>query len=694
MSNRINVISKKIIIIMLIVLMIFSSWFIVVPSIVNADSYRYNYDGNNLDNNAYPGYKNLIDSLKSKHSNWNFTIMETGLDFEQVIIAESGDKSYIQGKTGSWIDGSYDSSWDYASKAAIRYYMDPRNWLNDNYFLFQFMALGTYFDVSDDELNNAVKGTYLYKDDKSIVSQINNACRENSMNAFYVIARILQEQGSGSKPSSTFAMTDGGVTYYNIFNIGASGKGSAAVIANALKKAKEEGWTSIYACMSDGIGTLKNYINKKQDTLYLNKFDVESCDGLYWRQYMQNIMAPSTEAKKMYELMNKAGSLNRNITFVIPVYTGMNATRYLSPDTVGDLGPQDIRVKEGHTNICIRSSASRSGTVQTKVNGGFQMLSIKRVSNGWHEVVYNNGNGYNTGYIYFDQAYFEQISDQVNCNENMIITDDNVTLYAGPGKEDIKVLTRGQIVTRIDNSGKYSIDGIVWDRISLSDGSQGFVNRDNLMDSSEGQLMYVNTQSDPLIIRDAPNGNKIRKIAKGTQVTRISKATEMVNGHYWDEIVTPDGAIGYAAREYLAEVNPSNQSDSSDESNINKDDTNKIIKMEPNVTVSSLKSKIDKSIDIKDKDGNIISDENKSIGTGAKITIDGTTYTAIKLGDSNGDGDVNAGDLLNIRRAILGKTSLENEYRIAADANGDGDVNAGDLLCIRRFILNISNIKL
>ena len=154
--------------------------------------------------------------------------------------------------------------------------------------------------------------------------------------------------------------------------------------------------------------------------------------------------------------------------------------------------------------------------------------------------------------------------------------------------------------------GNYTINGTIWDRISLSDGTQGFVKRENLLNSSEVQLMYVNTQSDPLTIRDAPNGNKIRKLEKGTQVTRISTASDMVGGHYWDEIVTPDGAIGYAAREYLAEVNPSNSSDSSNESNISIDDTNKIIKMEPNVSVSSLKINLNEiNRVVKDKDDKI-----------------------------------------------------------------------------------------
>ena len=691
MLHRINGISKRILTAMLIIFIISTSMLNINK--VSADSYRYTYDGKNMNTSTYPGYKNLIDTLKSKHSNWNFTIMETGLDFEQVILAETGNKSLIQGKSGSWVTDSYDSSWDIASPSTVKYYMDPRNWIQDNSSLFQFMALGTYVDVSDSELYNAVSDT-AYLHDMSIVSQINKVCRENSMNPFYVIARIMQEQGS-TKPSSTFAMNDGGVTYYNIFNIGASGKGSQQVIANALQTAKNNNWTSVSSCISGGINTLKTYINRRQDTLYLNKFDVESYNGLYSYQYMQNIMAPQTEAGKMYNLMSKAGLLNKNITFVIPVYTGMKSTKYLSPDVVGDLGPIDIQIKAGHTNVAIRESASTNSAKKKMVNGGFKMLSIKREEiDGWHEIMYNNGNGYEIGYIKFNPKYLEQIADQTNCSETMIIGDDNITLYAGPGKEEMKTLTRGQTVTRIDNTGNYTINGTIWDRISLSDGTQGFVKRENLLNSSEVQLMYVNTQSDPLTIRDAPNGNKIRKLEKGTQVTRISTASDMVGGHYWDEIVTPDGAIGYAAREYLALVN-SDSNDTGDEKNIQKDDNAKIIKMEPNVSVSSLKEKLnDSSITIKDKKGNTISNENQSIGTGAHITINGTTYTAMKLGDSNGDGIVDAGDLYNIGKYIFKQKKLEGVYLQASDPNADGIVDAGDLYYIGKRIFNMTAFKL
>lgn len=35
--------------------------------------------------NNYPGYKELIDNLKAKYPNWQFKILYTGLDWNQVI---------------------------------------------------------------------------------------------------------------------------------------------------------------------------------------------------------------------------------------------------------------------------------------------------------------------------------------------------------------------------------------------------------------------------------------------------------------------------------------------------------------------------------------------------------------------------------------------------------------------------------
>ena len=58
-------------------------------------------------------------------------------------------------------------------------------------------------------------------------------------------------------------------------------------------------------------------------------------------------------------------------------------------------------------------------------------------------------------------------------------------MYVGPGNSQtqIKTLSYGQQVTRIDNSGRYTFGGTTWDRIVLADGRQGFVENKYLVNA-------------------------------------------------------------------------------------------------------------------------------------------------------------------------------------------------------------------
>ena len=46
------------------------------------------YNGENLSESKYPGYKELIDALMEQHPNWTFTLFYTKLDWEEVIANE------------------------------------------------------------------------------------------------------------------------------------------------------------------------------------------------------------------------------------------------------------------------------------------------------------------------------------------------------------------------------------------------------------------------------------------------------------------------------------------------------------------------------------------------------------------------------------------------------------------------------
>ena len=65
-------------------------------------------------------------------------------------------------------------------------------------------------------------------------------------------------------------------------------------------------------------------------------------------------------------------------------------------------------------------------------------------------------------------------------------------------------------------------------------------------------------------------------------------------------------------------------------------------------------------------------------------------FTAAVSGDVNGDGIIDAKDYIELRRAILGITTLDDAAKLAGDRNGDGKVNSADYIAIRKAILQIA----
>lgn len=723
MLKKVKINSKRLVSIILILIMVFSFLSMILNNKkVQADSYRYTYDGNNLDTNKYPGYKEKLDAIKKVHPNWNITIMETGLDWNQVIVAEksftssSSPYSLIQGKSGAWVctecgmKGYDNGSWYHASEAAIKYYIDPRNWLEpESSSILQFVQISGNVDVKDEEIYNAIKGTFLDRDGKGMenAAAINKASKENGANQFYVVARILQEQGTNG--GGTWRMKDGDAYYYNLFNIGATGSGSSNIIANALATAKRNGWDSIEKSISGGIKTLfSDYINQKQDTIYLNKFDVETYKGLY-HQYMQNIEAPKSESALFYSKIKDTGILNQPLTLVIPVFNNMPIENSVSPATLAETEPINIRVKSGHSDINVRAERNTSSKIITTIkDSNVVVLSVERYGDGWHKIVLENGT---VGYILFNSNYFEEINDITNCYEKVISIGTDVNLRVGPGTSHLSLTTiaYGQEMTRIDNTGRYNIDGKIWDRVKLSDGRQGFIAREYLKLVSEADNVFTVRAEGGLFLRTSPTGNNIRLLPDGSTVTRTEIGTELIaanNGtkYYWDKVTTPDGAVGYVARAYLRDKNgnvpsgeepnkPNEGNNPTTEVNAKKDDTKKMICVEPNVNENILKSKFGNNITITKKDGSKV--EDGIIGTGYIVKINNTNYTISKLGDLNGDGYVDTADYNYIKRVIAKIiTDYSVDVKTAADINNDGYIDTADFNGIKRKNLKMIELVL
>jgi beta-N-acetylglucosaminidase/uncharacterized protein YraI len=58
-------------------------------------------------------------------------------------------------------------------------------------------------------------------------------------------------------------------------------------------------------------------------------------------------------------------------------------------------------------------------------------------------------------------------------------------------------------------------------------------------------------------------------------------------------------------------------------------------------------------------------------------------------GDINGDGKINSLDVLKLQRYLLGLESISEKGKLAADLNGDGKVNSQDLLLLQKKILGL-----
>ena len=68
-------------------------------------------------------------------------------------------------------------------------------------------------------------------------------------------------------------------------------------------------------------------------------------------------------------------------------------------------------------------------------------------------------------------------------------------------------------------------------------------------------------------------------------------------------------------------------------------------------------------------------------------------YTNTVVGDTNGDAEIDSGDLLRVRQHLLGSNRFTGVYLIAADVNYDSEVDSGDLLRIRQHLLGSNPIN-
>lgn len=347
-------------------------------------------------------YQPLLKALKAQNPKWIFVPQKTELDWNYVIEEQlKAERSLIQISRGAHMyDGVHSPGWGFASKEALEYYMDPRNGLTaERIFQFEQLTYNASYHTEDALkifLDNTFMGngalmpgtvlTYAHG-----IWAIGAEAKQN-VSPFHLAARIYQEQGKGTSPliSGTYPGFEG---YYNFFNVGAYGTTNEEIYVNGLTYAKNKNWYNGYYSILGGAEVLvQNYISKGQDTLYLQKYNViGSHHALFTHQYMQNIMAPTSEGTNTYKLYKDSGALDNSFVFKIPVYNNMPKAPCAYPETATRVA---VEIPEGYAEAVIHVD----GVAYPAQKRNGQYIAEIGHANGKTAVLYSyDGSGVPTG---------------------------------------------------------------------------------------------------------------------------------------------------------------------------------------------------------------------------------------------------------------------------------------------------------
>ena len=309
-------------------------------------------------------YKDALRKLHELYPLWEFKAFHTGLTWKDAIDNEAivGKNLIPNSKSIEWksLDpGAYSyktdsfvvfdgSTWVTASRDAIEYYMDPRNFLEqDTIFQFELLAYSPSTQGSeavDGVLKNtAMSGTsYTYTDtegEKRSISYTDTflmAAEYSGVSPLHLASRVKQEvtTGTATMSNSVSGTVSGYESLYNFYNIGAyHSTEPGGAIKNGLKFARDGSannqtninclipWNNRLRSIIGGayyIGS--NYINRGQNTIYLQKFNTTST-STYMHQYMANVEAPWAEGRRVFTAYEDP--VGTSIVFMIPVYLDM-----------------------------------------------------------------------------------------------------------------------------------------------------------------------------------------------------------------------------------------------------------------------------------------------------------------------------------------------------------------------------------
>ena len=718
---------------------------------------------NNRINEFPDSYKPYLEELSKNHPNWEFIPLYTNLDWNYVISEENKfGKNLVpinysdnwKNKTPGQYNVEIDAGWVDSSKEAVMYLMDPRNFLN-GVRIFQFEELSYNSSTNNIEgIEKILYGTefynkkvsYLNSSGESILTSskysdlILKASKTSYVSSYHIASRIKQEVGPFLSHKSISGDVSGYKGLYNFYNIGATSSSEPlGAIKNGLRYARDGNgapestkkkylipWNTKEKSITGGaifIGS--SYINKGQNTIYLQKFDVydKTGDGLFWHQYMTNVLAPYSESKSIYNGYSKMGMLDNSLSFIIPIYNNMPDIMQESPSiNQKDFVSDNTKVYSTGNNVNIRTGPSTSYEIITKVKLNEKMTRIKKgkqSNDKWDKVILENGIiGYiSSNYVdIYKQPEIEKI--EINFTDKVILKGEkkklNIKIYPEEAKNNkvsytssnpeiitvddegyMQAIRSGKskiIVKSNENNVSSEIDLEVYSKVTdiSLDQSKIYLTKDNTFkinafiapdDANNKNIIYESLNND--IAKVDTLGN-ITGVNIG-EATIIAKSEENPNIRK-EVLVIVVRKLEDNEIEFLKPL----KTDGVEISGVNFREN----------TVFEIKQLIKTNLELEflNNKGEVL-DENEKIGTGSIIKVKEDDkllreYKIILYGDITGDGKINSTDLLVLQRYILELDKLDDIYLKAGNINKNGKKPTSvDLLLIQRHILGLKYIE-
>lgn len=446
-------------------------------------------------------------------------------------------------------------------------------------------------------------------------------------------------------------------------------------------------------------------------------------NGLFWHQYMTNVLAPYSESKSIYNGYQKSGLLDISMSFIIPVYENMPTIPTQSPSiNSSDFEQDNTQVYCNATNVNIRTGPSTSYEIITTVSNPSKMTRIERgiqAGERWDKVVLENGI---VGYIY--QTYVTEVPPvQI---EKIEVSIDNTTLQKGERKQlqvvispqeasnhKVQYTSSNPEIVTVDDKGNLQAlrsgtttitvkaeENDVQNQISITVYSKvtGIVLDQKEIYMQVGDIFQINGIIEP----DDANDKTILYSSTNTQVATIQEKG-MITAKQEGETTIIASSNENASIQATCKLVVVRQMDDSE---IHFDTSLTVNSLEISGidynenTVADMKQKITTDLEIEIVNyKNEILQVTDIVGTGSKIRVKENEqilrqYQIIVYGDANGDGKINSVDLLVLQRHILEIEPIEEIFRKASNINKNGKKPTSvDLLLIQRHILGLQIIE-